>query len=289
MFKKLSMAFIAALLMLVAFAGVAAAQTDTPTDGDGEGRLRTALGQVVSIGDSFFTMTVRRPEATILVTDDTVFKNRDGSTASLGDLEVDRWVLVTARKNEDGDFTARRVILMPEGFDPADLNLVRMSGEVDKINNGQNTFTITKLDGESVTLNVDGNTRWLGALSELKDLEKGMKVGVVAKGQEDGSLLAKIVAARDEDSQGGRAIGQVSVVGTSDLTVETRRSVYTFLVDEDTQFISRDGSVDSLEDLEAGMKVVVVFVIQDDDSLLAKRIGAAAVTEPPSDGDHNIA
>jgi hypothetical protein len=289
MLKKLSIALIAALLVSVSVAGVAAAQSDTPPDSDGAGRLRAARGQVTSIGDSFFTMTVRRTEVTILVSDDTVFKNRDGSAANFGDLQVERWVLVTARRNEDGEFNARRVILMPEDFDPADLNLVKMAGEVEKINNGQNTFTITKLNGESVTLSVDGKTRWLGALSELKDLEKGMKVGVVAQEQDDGSLLAKIVAARNEDNQRKRAIGKVSAVGTNELAVETRRGNFSFIIDEDTRFISRDGSVDGLNDLETGMNVLVVFVVQSDGSLLARRIGAGATSTLPSDGKHNIA
>jgi hypothetical protein len=288
MFKKISIALIAALLFSVSITGIAAAQTDTPPDNVGMGRLRAALGQVTSIGEGFFTMTARNTEVTILVIDDTVFKNRDGSDASFDDLGVDRWVLVTARRNADGDFVARRVVLMPEGFDPADLHLVRMAGEVDKINNGQDTFTITKLDGESVTLNVDGHTRWLGALTELKDLEKGMKVGVVAKQQDDGSLLAKIVGARKEDRQGGRAVGQVTAVGNDELTVEARRGTLTFVVDDETRFKSRDGSVEGLDDLEAGMKVLVVFVVQDDGSLLAKLIGAGASTMP-ADGSHDIA
>jgi hypothetical protein len=289
MLKKISIALIAAILFSVSIAGVAVAQSDTPTDGEGTGRLRAALGQITSIGDSFFTMLVRNTEVTILVTDDTVFKNRDGSDASFSDLEVDRWILGTARKNEDGSFVARRVIIMPEDFDPAGLHLVRMAGEVDKINNGQNTFTITKLDGESVTLNVDENTRWVGALSELKDLEKGMKVGVVAKEQSGGSLLAKIVGARNEDSQGGRAVGKVSALGIDELTVETRRGDVTFVVDDETRFRSRDGSVEGLDDLETGMNVLVVYLIQDDGSLLAKLVGAGASAAPPSDGDHNIA
>jgi len=289
MFKKISIALITALLFSVSIAGIAAAQSDTSPDIIVRGRLRAALGQVTSIGEGFFTMTVRNTEVTILVSDDTIIKNRDGSDASFGDLEVDRWVIVTARRNEDGNFVARRVILMPDGFDPADLHLVRMAGEVDKINNGQNTFTITKLDGESVTLNVDEHTRWLGALSELKDLEKGMKVGVVAKQQDDGSLLAKIVGARKEDQQGGRVVGQVSAVGSDELTVEARRGEITFAVDDETRFKSRDGSVEELDDLETGMKVLVVFTVQDDGSLLAKLIGAGEATTTTVDGSHNIA
>jgi hypothetical protein len=288
MFKKISIALIAALLFSVSIAGVAVAQSDTPPDSLGAGRLRIALGQVTSISEGFFTMTARNTEVTILISDDTVFKNRDGSDASFGDLEVDRWVIVTARRNEDGDFVARRVILMPEGFDPADLHLVRMAGEVDKINNGQDTFTITKSDGESVTLNVDEHTRWLGALTELKDLEKGMKVGVVAKQQDDGSLLAKIVGARKEDRTGGRAVGQVSAVGTDELTVNTRKGEVTFAVDDETRFKSRDGSVEGLDDLETGMKVLVVFTVQDDGSLLAKLVGAGA-SPTTADANHNIA
>jgi hypothetical protein len=275
-------------LFSVSVIGIAAAQSDTPSEGDKPDRPRAALGQVTSIRDSFFTMMVRNNEVTIQVTDETVFKNRDGSAASFSDLEIDRWVAVAGKRNEDGTGVARHVVLLPEDFDPSDLNIVKLAGEVDKINNGQDTFTIITRGGESVTLNVDDNTRWKGALSELKDLEKGMKVGVVARKLEDGSLLAKVVGTRNEDRQGGRAVGTVVAVGASDLTVDTRRGAVTFIVDGETRFKSRDGSVTGLDDLETGMRVLVVFIIQEDDSLLAKMIGAGVPDAPPNDGSGGV-
>jgi hypothetical protein len=265
MFKKISLALITALLITGSLSGVAAAQSDTPpaADGDKTGKSRAAIGQITSIGDSSFTLQVKDNEVTILVTDDTVFKNQDGTEASFGDLEIDRWVAGRAARNDDDALVARQVILLPEDFDPANINLIKLGGEVDKINNGQNTFTIITKDGESVTLNVDENTRWKGPLSELKDLEKGMKVGLAAKEQADGSLLAKVIAARSGERELSRAIGKVSSLGDNSLTIDARNGSMTFGVTSDTRFRSQDEDFDSLEDLEIGQGVLVIFNDQE--------------------------
>ena len=262
MLKKITIAVLIAFLAAAPLVGIAAAQTDTPpgSEGDRAGGKK-ALGQVTSIGDSFFTTRTRNGELTLLVTENTVFKNRDGSEASFGDLSVGRWVVGVFIRDDECNLSARLVVLLPEDFDPANIKLVWLRGEVDKINNGQNTFTIITPDGRSVTINGDDNTRWRGTLTELRDLEKGMQVGVGAVEQEDGSLLAKAVAAGiREKVERKRAAGKVVSVGSSSLTIDTQSGSMTFSIIEKTRFVSQDDSVNSLEDLEIGQGVLVIYV-----------------------------
>lgn len=265
MLKKISLSLIAALLLSVVYVGTVAAQPGTPPSVAGfqTGENQAAVGQITAIGASSFTLQVRNTQITVLVTSDTVFRNRDGTSATFADLEIGRWVAGTATKNDSGDLIARRVIILPEDFDPADINLSKMGGEVDKINNGQNTFTIITRDGQTVTIHVDGRTRWLGTLTELKDLEKGMKVGVAAKEQADGTLLAKAVTTRSDERELQRAAGKVTSIGTSSLTINTRNGAMTFLVTSDTRFESQSGDVDSLDDLEVGQGVLVIYDAKD--------------------------
>jgi hypothetical protein len=265
MLKKISLSLIAALLLSVALVGTVAAQPDAPPYAAGfrTGENRAVVGQITAIGASSFTMEVRGKEVTILVASDTVFGNRDGTSATFADLEIGRWVAGTATQNDDGDLVARRVILLPEDFDPVNINLSKMGGEVDKINNGQNTFTITTRDGQTVTIHVDGRTRWLGSLTELKDLEKGMKVGVAAQEQEDGSLLAKGVTTGSNQRELKRAVGKVTSIGTNSLTIHNRNGDMTFAVTSDTRFESQSGDVHSLDDLEVGQGVLVIYNAKD--------------------------
>jgi hypothetical protein len=125
-----------------------------------------------------------------------------------------------------------------------------------------------------VTIHVDDNTRWLGMLTELKDLEKGMQVGVGAVEQEDSSLLAKAVAAGVRDKiEWKRAAGKVASVGSSSLTIDTQSGSMTFSIIEKTRFVSQDDSVNSLEDLEIGQGVVVIY-IEREGELVALVVGA---------------
>jgi hypothetical protein len=124
----------------------------------------------------------------------------------------------------------------------------------------------------------------MGDLTELKDLEKDMKVGLAAIQQDDGSLLAKVVAAGVRgDGEGNRVPGQVTAVGVDSLSVETRDGSMTFRVDANTKFVSEDGSVGDLGDLTAGDTLVVAYDTQDDGSLLALGVLVADGERPQAE------
>jgi hypothetical protein len=103
----------------------------------------------------------------------------------------------------------------------------------------------------------------VGSLSELKDLEKGIKVGVAAQEQTDGSLLAKAVKARSNDRELKRVLGKVTMIGTASLTIDSRNGAMTFAVTSDTRFKSQSGDVNSLDDLEIDQGVLVIYDAKD--------------------------
>ena len=280
--KKITLAILITLLAAVSLTGIATAQTDSPPDGERQG----TVGQITALGTSSFSMTtVRGEDITVQVTDETIYKNRDGSDASFSDLTVGRWVAGRGFHDDEGSPTAKVVVLLPEDFDPTEFQLVKMGGEVDKINNGQNTFTIITKDGESVTLNVDDNTRWGGDLTNLDDLEKGMRVGIGAFEQEDGSLLAKLVANRNPDDQKGkRTVGQITSIGTSSFTIQpVRGDEVTVQVTEETIYRNSDGSDASFGALIVDRWVAGVGAPDDDGSPTARLVILLPEDFDPSD------
>ena len=254
--KKLSLAILIALLAALATFSFASANADTDQ--------RALIGQVLEISADHFTVENRNGKTfTIQVTGETAFRSRSGDqphTASFADLQVGQWVsVVNTDANENA--TARLVVILPDDFDPESLEVTRAAGEVGKINNGQSTFDLTTRSGETLTFTVDGSTHFYGSIAELSDLEKGMTVGVVAIPQEDGTLLAKLVAnQRRSEETIARAAGMISEINATRLTLTTREGeTLSFTLSTDTHFTSRDESLTSLNDLAAGMAVVVAY------------------------------
>ncbi len=272
MLKKLFFATILAALVALPFGSLAAAQTPPPP-GAGEGihKGRGTLGQVVALGDSDYTVhTLRGEDVTYLVNPSTEFKFQDGSEASFDDLALDGWVATKATPGGggSGQAVAQMVIIMPEDFVPPEQGL-HLRGEVTDI--GIYEFGLQTEDGQSHSIAVNDATRFGGDLTGLSDMEVGMQVGVLAVEQPDGSLLALGVGTGDFQGRGNRYGGKVADVDVagSAFSIVNREGVTTrFNVNESTEFHSRDGSVDSLDDLQADMPVMVAAQ-ESDGGLLA--------------------
>jgi hypothetical protein len=152
-------------------------------------------------------------------------------------------------------------------------------GVVTNIDAASSEFSIKNRVGESVTFKVNPDTKFLsrnGELESFDDLAVEMVVGVRAVGNDEGTLVAKAVFYIDPAMLAAeRAGGEVIAIGHDNFTITTRNDEeLTFQVDENTRFKSRDGSLESLEDLEVGMKVGVLYVESDDGTLLAKAVGS---------------
>ena len=273
MYKKLGLATLFAILAASLLSGWAFAKTksssDTPSSPPPP---RGLLVQVTEIAADQFTAEDPKGEAhTIAITEDTHFRTREdqtGQPASYDDLEVGMWVLIANRKAPGHQAAAQLVIILPEDFDPSSIKGLRVLGQVDKINIGQSTFDLTTRKGDALTFSVDDSTKFAGSISELKDLEKGMPVGVVAVKQEDGTLLAKLVAdEKPAPPKFGRKSGAITAIGDSSLTITTRQGeTLTVSITENTRFGSRDGSITGLNDLALEDVVVVIYKQTNDET-----------------------
>ncbi|MEW5871350.1 MAG: DUF5666 domain-containing protein [Chloroflexota bacterium] len=296
MVKKIWIPIVAVLIVALAAGGVwatsaALAQEESPTNQQGLfGRLRAlaangksplakfmrarpVMGQVTEIDLDQFTIMLRGgQEQTFLVDENTRFRSRQQEELNFDDLEVGRWVSVVAPKNQD-EATARGVILLPEDFDPEAMGGTR--GEITDVNLSQQTFTVQPQLGPAVTIKVTGETVFRGGVEGLDDLEEGMRAMVLTQEAADGSLEARTVSA---NYPAQRKLGEVTAVDedASRFTLKTRQGdeEVTITVDEQTRFRSKDGSLQSLADLQTGMTALVMLRELPGDELLAVTVAA---------------
>jgi hypothetical protein len=227
-----------------------------------------AMGEIVAIElvERSFVLQKRDGERlTFKVDENTQFRSRDGSIQSLEDLEVGMLSLVIGVKQGDGVLIAKTVAAgYREDLPP---NLRTFKGEISNVVPGQGTFTLTTSDGSSVTFQTSDRTRFRSrdsSIADIHDLKKGMVAFVAAQEGEDGGWLALLVAAGDPQDHPGdpkidvRRMGKISSLGERSFTIQTRNGdAFTFSVDGSTKFRSRDGSVDSFDDLQIGMIAIV--------------------------------
>ncbi len=270
-----------ALLLVVAlsliFTGVAFAEDDVP-----EARIRV-IGRITSVdlATRSFGLQGRDGQAyTFFVTEDTIYRSKDGSIQSLSDLKPDMVAIVVAIRNGQGQLEALGVgaaVVEPK----PELN--RYFGTVTAVSLPRATLTLETREGESITFQTTDRTSYRsrdGSIQGLGDIEVDMLALVVAAQVDGGLPQAIVIAAAHKDDikpETMTATGEITNVipgqQTFMLTTNEGRE-YTFLVNERTRFRSRDGSIEDIHDLKQGMHAVVVAVKQQDGSLLA--LGVAA-------------
>jgi hypothetical protein len=228
-------------------------------------RVVRATGEItrVSLGDNAFTLQTREGEQmTFLVCDRTRYRSRDGSIHGLEDLEVGMLARVGGLKGEDGTLTA---LVVAAGHKPEPPETSRFRGEITQVIPGQEIFSLETPEGREITFQVCDRTRYRsrdGSVQDIHDLKKGMLAIVVSIEQEDGSLLAVIVAVADPDLQGPpvdlRVTGRVTAKGSRSFTLQTGEGrLLTISVDGSTIYRSPDGSVQSFADLQVGARALV--------------------------------
>jgi hypothetical protein len=280
MFKKILVPLILALVAALAIGGVAYAASQPEKAPSPAAQLaaedeniaqaqRRGLGQITSLGDGQFTVQLRSGEEKVIrVDENTRYFKADGSAGSFADLQVGLWVAGRVVASADG-LLARRVILLPAGFDPDHKNAAAR-GDVTSL--GDTSFTLHNLRGEDLTIAVDSNTTYVGEVHSFSDLQTGMKTVVGAQKLEDGSLLAIAVAVRPNLI---RHAGEITTVdpAASTFGLHSRQGEsLTFQADGSTQYF---GQVESLVDLQPGMLAVVAAKQLEDGSYLAVRVTAS--------------
>jgi hypothetical protein len=281
----LAAALLIATIVAVWVSGEALAQEPTGA-GNFVARWRIArrgLGQVIEISGDQFSVQDRKGAEFILFVDETTrFRYLDRSEMSYSDLEVDRWVVVVPQRIDDEQLSARLVVILPEDFDPAQYFGVR--GVVASVDLAMDEFTLQTQEGDELTFAVDENTRFLGEVQALGDLEPEMGAQIRARLVEDGDPLALVVGT-GESRRSARIVGQIEAVDIENhsFSLAPRRGedARTIFVGEDTRFKGRGDELSGLDDLEAGMYALVVVRRELDGDLTAVGVAAAAPDQLP--------
>lgn len=258
---KTIISLILALFASLLVGGAALAQAEVSDDvalpRPGRGGRR-AVGQVLALGESQFTLGTRAgKEQTILVGENTRFIDQSGAPQSFEDLQIEDWVAVVARVSSEGDIVARLVILLPEDYDPSQRLGQHARGHISSVDNAAATFTVHTLRGEEVTFATNANTVFRGEVESLDDLQMDMQVGVAGLVQSDGSLLALALVAGGPDARHAGAIVSIDIPADRFVLLGLNGEQYTYHVTEATRYFSWRGEIQNLEDLRVGMWAVV--------------------------------
>ena len=230
-------------------------------------RGRRIFGEVnmVTAGGGFFKLDTRSGETlTITVDENTRYA---GGLESLGDLEKGLKVGVLVQKLEDESLLAKAVL----GGQFERPRFDKQGGKLTAIDGQQ--ITITDRDEQDYTFTITDETRFAsrdGEVQGLEDLGVDMIV-VVLFDAESGENTAKAVLVGDGALlELERVPGEVHKTANDKLTITAGDETLTFAVDENTRIRGRE--IDGLDDLEKGMKVFVLYQVQEDGTLLAKGI-----------------
>ena len=241
------------LALSLLFTGAAAAEGEKPPV---DVRVRGEITSVEVGAGSFGLHTARGEDLVFLVNDQTRFFGPDGELGGLEDLEVGM-VAGVAAKQDDGSLLALRVAAGHKE------DVLRVVGEITGVVPGQGTFTLEARDGASYEFQTGERTRFVsrdGSVEDIHDLKKGMHAAVAAVRRDDGWFAVHVAVGepKDRPAVDVRAAGEILSVGSSIFTLHTRDDrTLVFQVNDETQFRSRDGSVNGFDDLEAGMRAIV--------------------------------
>lgn len=270
--KKTLTPLILALLASLLFSSVALAQAEPRTPERVRG-ARRGVGRILSIGPDSITLEGRQGfERTFLVDENTRFRSTSGEALSQSDLQSGDWVAGITAPNSQGQQLARLVILLPADYDPSQRLGAHAAGKVTGVDVGAGSFSLHTLRGEDVTFVTNENTIFEGGVETLADFQEGMQAAVSAYRQEDGSLLALAVVARLPVVRNAGEVTAVDVSGGTFTLKTLRGETLIIMVDENTRFRSKDGGVQSLADLAAGMRLLVRSQTQEGGSHLARLV-----------------
>ena len=159
-------------------------------------------------------------------------------------------------------------------------NQVRIAGVILNVDFPENTFAVRTLRSTDVHVHVTGNTEYRsrdGSVQGFEDLVVDMRTIVIGQERGDGTIHASVVydATPEEVPESMRLKGEVGSVGDRFFTLLTEdgRSLTINVIDR-TRFVSREGEVTSLGDLEPGMVAIVTAADTEDDGIVALVVAA---------------
>ena len=164
---------------------------------------------------------------------------------------------------------------------------VRVAGVITHLDLPGNTFTLRTAAGGDVHIHITGATEFRspdGSVAGIDDLEPGMRALVHGTERAEGTIQAAVIALATGDKlpETARILGVVTGISLAESSfgLETKDGrTFRFSVIDRTRFRSRDGSVSTLADLEAGLEALVVAANTDKDGWVALLVAVGSLDE----------
>ncbi len=229
------------------------------------GQLR---GELTDKGEDWLVIT--RPdgvEVAILINAHTRFRIPEVDNPSLEDLDIGDQVYARGLWNDEIQLQAQLVGLTPEGVEDT------VTGRVLEINN--NRIELLTRQGPAVVISSDDTRFHIPNVENpaLADIE--IESTLVAGGRlEDDGLHAVVIAITPERPQRVVRRGVVTANDGSTLTLETPNGPVIILTDEQTRLRVARVENPTLADIQVGYQALVGGRLNEDNSLLARGIGA---------------
>jgi hypothetical protein len=208
---------------------------------------------VEAVSDAGFVLSMPHREVTVSVDSETVYRMPGVKQPGLGALQVGDAVLSLGRREGEGGFLARIVVVLP----PMPFGTVK--GEVTAIE-GQ-SLTLTTAAGNEV-LHVGGRAQFRVPGVEaptLSDIGEGDRIFAIVRGQEDGCWLTNMVAVIPEGALGPIGFrGRVVTVNADALGVAVRDDEVSVEIADTTKIRVPGRQNASLADIRVGDWVLVV-------------------------------
>jgi hypothetical protein len=240
-----------------------------------------AAGQIEAIdpGNQTFALHTRDGETLPFQTGERT-KYRGEGIEGFESLEAGMYAMVAAIPQDGGPLLA---LLIAVGQPKDRPDVIRLGGEITGVVPGQGTFTLMSREGEEYELSTNERTKFHsrdGSVQDIHDLKKGMLAMVGAVRQDDGQLLALVVAAgnpEDRPDLDVKAGGEVVAKSGNSFTIQTRNGEsISFSVGDNTHYKGISG----FGELKIGM-MAAVGANETDDGLLAVFVGARNPEDRP--------
>jgi hypothetical protein len=233
-------------LLLIGLVSSVAVIAASPA-GAKKGKAHAVAGVVQSVGSDSITLELKKGATlTVQVNADTrIVVNRKVGT--LADIEVGYRALVKGKRGQPA-----KAIRAYEKPAPGRV----VAGKVDSV--GSDSITLKKRDGNSVTIDVNADTkiRVNGKPGSLSDIETGY--GAVVRRTAPGGPAAAINAHKLHSHGRAVARGVVDSVGSDSITLKGHGGAPVTIGVTGATIIRVDGQAGSLADIQAGYRAIVL-------------------------------
>jgi hypothetical protein len=229
--------------------------------------LLQARGKVIDVNLSAGKFSIQTPAGTELrffVDEKTRY---GGQISGLEEVEVGMGAGLVYQEHSEGKLIAVGLIA---GNAP---DLIKANGEVTAVDANLAKFEIVTADGSRMGFFVDENTRYQGQLANLEEMQVGWQAAVAAKEGDDGTLTAVLVIAgiRPETVRAEGIIVGVDAAAGKFRLEKGDGTILTFFANEKTTY---KGQVESIRDLEEGMRAGVGGYENEEGQLIARAVVA---------------